>query len=288
MEGKAGVLYVTVKKANLSHDTETLGKMDPFVTLKLGKFQQQTTIKENAGKIAVWEEKFEFTARNGDTLEIRVLDKEDVGADDEVGHAHLNLNTEKLKSKETLVVPIFYGKEDKNKGGEVTLDLEFSEVENRNFFVNLVDNKKQQVESLEGIVRGLRADVEALKKKNVALTQEREAEHARWQEEKALLVKSVEAQKEGNQNHEHELIFQITSLKEELAKVNEDRIQLAKLADENKAKIVDLTKDNQSYRQKLRNAEKEETQKGRFDFTCCGGALATVLIFSTYVIGSRF
>lgn len=288
MEGKAGVLYVTVKKANLTHDTEALGKMDPFVTLKLGKFQQQTSIKDNAGKVAVWEEKFEFTARNGDTLEIRVLDKEDVGADDEVGHANLNLNTEKLKNKETIVVPIYYGKDNKNKGGEVTLDLEFSEVENRNFFVNLVDNKKQQVETLEGIIRNLKAEIETLKKKNQTLTQEKEAERVRWQEEKALLIKSVESQKEGSQNHEHELIFQITNLKAELAQLNEERLHLAKLADENQAKITDLTKDNQNYRQKLRSIEKEETKKNPFDFTCCGGALVSVLVFSTYVIGSRF
>jgi Ca2+-dependent lipid-binding protein len=288
MESKAGVLYITVKKANLTHDTELMGKMDPFVVLKVGKFQQQTSIKENAGKIAEWNEKFEFTARHGDTLEIHVLDKEDVGADDEIGHAELYVNAELLKQRQTHTIPIYYGKDNKNKGGEVALEIEFSEVENKELILSLVENKKQQIEALENIIRGLRVEIDGLRKKNKDLTEEREKEKARWQEEKVLLVKSAESQKEGIQNHEVELIAQITHFKEEINQLQVERNHLLKAHEENKKKIEEVSKDNTVYRQKLRSLQKEEESKSPFDFTCCGGAMATVLIFTTYVIGSRF
>lgn len=288
MEGKAGVLYLNVKRANLTHDTELMGKMDPYVTLTLGNLTQKTTIKENAGKNPEWNEKFEFSSRSGDILTLVVLDKEDVGTDDEIGHAKLNVNAEALKQKQIHTIPIFYGKDDKSRGGELFVEIEFSPIEDKAAILHVIDNKTQEIETLNKIIRELRVHTEELKAENKKIVQERESAKHQWDEERKLLVKSAEAQNEGNKNHEVELISQLTNLKGENNILLLEKNNLIKIVEESQKKIADLTNDNITYRQKLRNTQKEETKKSPFDFTCCGGALASVLIFTTYVIGSRF
>jgi Ca2+-dependent lipid-binding protein len=51
---KGGLLDVRIEKATLTRDTELVGKMDPYVEIKLGSRKVRTSVKEEAGKTPVW------------------------------------------------------------------------------------------------------------------------------------------------------------------------------------------------------------------------------------------
>ena len=53
-----GILSLTVIEADLTRDTETFGKMDPFVKFTYGDLKFMTTEKSNAGKKPIWNETF--------------------------------------------------------------------------------------------------------------------------------------------------------------------------------------------------------------------------------------
>lgn len=65
----AGNLTITVKKAELTHDTETFGKMDPYVTWTYEGHVYKTTVKDNAGKKPVWNEVFNLSVAKKDIAE---------------------------------------------------------------------------------------------------------------------------------------------------------------------------------------------------------------------------
>ena len=87
----SGVLHITVEKADIYIDTETFGKMDPFVVLTLCQNEgmkedvHKTKVKDNAGKNPVWDEKFEMRVTNMDLdLKVHILE-EDVTSNDNLG-----------------------------------------------------------------------------------------------------------------------------------------------------------------------------------------------------------
>ena len=51
-----GELYIRVKQARLTRDTEFFGKMDPFVEIEIGELKQRTATHKNAGKHPAWDE----------------------------------------------------------------------------------------------------------------------------------------------------------------------------------------------------------------------------------------
>ena len=55
-----GILSLNVIEAELTRDTETFGKMDPFVKFKYGELEFRTTEKSNAGKKPIWNETFQI------------------------------------------------------------------------------------------------------------------------------------------------------------------------------------------------------------------------------------
>lgn len=58
--GKEGKLIIRVIEAKLTHDTELMGAMDPYVIMKLTKLEQRTTVHHKGGKNPKWNETFEF------------------------------------------------------------------------------------------------------------------------------------------------------------------------------------------------------------------------------------
>ena len=71
----SGNLIVKPVSGKLTHDTEVFGKMDPFVTLKLGTEKYQTKVHTDAGKYPSWNETFSFRKAPGvDIMEIEVYE----------------------------------------------------------------------------------------------------------------------------------------------------------------------------------------------------------------------
>ena len=56
-------LSLTVVEAELTRDTETFGKMDPFVKFSYGDLEFRTSEKSNAGKKPIWNETFQIDVK---------------------------------------------------------------------------------------------------------------------------------------------------------------------------------------------------------------------------------
>ena len=88
----SGSLQLTVVDARLTRDTETFGKMDPYVKIQTRHQNFRTKTKNGAGKTPVWNETFTVDVKYiGDDLTMQVYD-EDPGADDIVGQACIKLS----------------------------------------------------------------------------------------------------------------------------------------------------------------------------------------------------
>ena len=48
------MLHLTCIEAQLTHDTEMFGKMDPFVKITSGHLGIKTSVDENGGKKPTW------------------------------------------------------------------------------------------------------------------------------------------------------------------------------------------------------------------------------------------
>jgi hypothetical protein len=86
---------IQVLEAALTHNTELLGKMDPFVTLKTCGQSWKTSVAEDQGKTPRWRHErmkllIDGDVPEGEELEIIVEDKEKRGAD-LIGHCKINL-----------------------------------------------------------------------------------------------------------------------------------------------------------------------------------------------------
>jgi C2 domain len=86
---------IQVLEAALTHNTELLGKMDPFVTLKTCGQSWKTSVAEDQGKTPRWRHERMKLIIEGDVpedeeLEIIVEDKEKRGAD-LIGHCKVKL-----------------------------------------------------------------------------------------------------------------------------------------------------------------------------------------------------
>ena len=88
----SGSLALTVIEARLTRDTETFGKMDPYVKISTRQQNFKTAVKNGAGKTPVWNQTFNVDVKYvGDDLTMQVYD-EDVGSDDLVGEATVKLS----------------------------------------------------------------------------------------------------------------------------------------------------------------------------------------------------
>ena len=87
-----GPLHIKIVEATLTRDTEMVGKMDPYVELKIGGvLVHKTAVLEGAGKSPQWNEEcdFEVTDMNAEVY-FKVSD-EDYGEDDVVGEGSCTL-----------------------------------------------------------------------------------------------------------------------------------------------------------------------------------------------------
>ena len=92
--GTSGTLKITVVEANLTRNTETFGKMDPYVKLETRMQKFKTTTINSGGKTPKWTgQTFQIDVKYiGDDLNLSVWD-EDVGSDDIVGSAVIKLSS---------------------------------------------------------------------------------------------------------------------------------------------------------------------------------------------------
>jgi hypothetical protein len=98
MAGLKGKLTVEVKEAKELYNTELLGKMDPFATLKMENSKEEfsTKIHKDGHRTPKWEQSFIFNMEGKeDILHVFVMDKDLVGSGT-VGRLDINLKQLKM------------------------------------------------------------------------------------------------------------------------------------------------------------------------------------------------
>jgi len=86
-------MYIIFKpiEAQLTHDTDTLGKMDPYLKIEVAGQTYQTVTHKNGGKAPKWNDSFTFAIQGEGSVKVSVWDKDSIGSDDLIGDATLNL-----------------------------------------------------------------------------------------------------------------------------------------------------------------------------------------------------
>lgn len=122
METIQGTIIIKILKAQLSRDTEILGKMAPYCLISVNNLKSKTTVKKNYGKTPEWFETFSFVAKIGDEVNLKIWDKDTVTSDDLVGEGTLTVKKEHINMKYCFWVPLQF----KNQNaGQLQIDIEF-------------------------------------------------------------------------------------------------------------------------------------------------------------------
>ena len=110
------MLTLVIVKAELKHDTEMFGKMDPFVKLTSEHLKLQTKVHENGGKKPVWDQPFNIDPDYlGDEVKFWVLDQ-DLASQDIIGHCTIKKEELILEEDTTKELDLVYGAKNKNGG----------------------------------------------------------------------------------------------------------------------------------------------------------------------------
>lgn len=120
-----GTLIVRPKVANLIVEPEKTGKVHPYVVIIMGDQAYQTNIAKVQGKLATWQDALAFDLRDDEVFVVRVLDSEEINADDPLSEALINLQyvIEALMQGTTeLTINLEYRGKD---AGQLTLEFEF-------------------------------------------------------------------------------------------------------------------------------------------------------------------
>ena len=120
-----GKLTITLVEAKLTHDTETFGKMDPYVKMRVHNKYYKTNVAHGKGKSPEWNKRFEIPISNiNEKIMFAVLD-EDMVEDDVVGDVTTTVNNiigRDLKEYDQWVV-IYYKKK---PAGSVRIKTQFA------------------------------------------------------------------------------------------------------------------------------------------------------------------
>jgi hypothetical protein len=116
-----GKLKVSIIKANFKKDFDIIGRMDPYVTLRLGCQQFKTDTAYGMGKHPTWSNLFEFTIHDEERIEMFVYDK-DMIYDDFVASGVIPIHSVFASLKEQKWVPV---DSKGSHGGEILVGLEF-------------------------------------------------------------------------------------------------------------------------------------------------------------------
>lgn len=118
-----GTLTVKFCNGSLTHDTDLIGKMDPYVKAWLGSQEFRTKTASSQGKHPRWDETKTFSVTNEQELRLECWDYDTIGKDDLIGKGEVNLNA-LPPGASSLDVPLTYG----NNKSAGTIRLEFNYV----------------------------------------------------------------------------------------------------------------------------------------------------------------
>ena len=93
-----GNLVIKPISAKLTHNTESVGSMDPYVIVEYNDQKCKSSVAKSAGKYPNWSDTFTFrVSGNNNLIKVVVWDKDSMSADDMVGEGHLIIKDNKGK-----------------------------------------------------------------------------------------------------------------------------------------------------------------------------------------------
>lgn len=110
-------------KGEFIDDTDTLGKMDPYCKVRIGRHSDKTAYAKGEGRNPTWNDTIMLDRKHNEqhaTLKIR--DKDRMGLNDKIGKVKIDLDEIAAKRKVHDWYPIYKGK--KNTG-HVLVDIEY-------------------------------------------------------------------------------------------------------------------------------------------------------------------
>jgi len=96
-----GNLIVRPISAQLTHNTELLGKMDPYVIVTMGNHCQKSIVCPNGGKAPIWRDELSMRHSQEDVINVEVWDKDRGSKDDLVGSGAISVSTIHKKGNKT-------------------------------------------------------------------------------------------------------------------------------------------------------------------------------------------
>ena len=127
---KAGNINVKPLSADLTHNTEFLLKMNPYVIFNFANSEKRTGTSSRKGKNPIWADSLNFYVNGETTMQVKVKDK-DLIRDDLVGEALVDIRPAYDKPWAPYVsdFPLFYRQ---NKpAGSIRLEITFSPANSR-------------------------------------------------------------------------------------------------------------------------------------------------------------
>ncbi|KAL4512784.1 hypothetical protein ABPG72_017469 [Tetrahymena utriculariae] len=117
-----GTLIVRPKSAQLTYDTETFGKMDPFINVMIGSQKQTSAVAKDQGKTPVWIDQFNFKILNDNMLTFTIYDYDTFSSSDFIAEGSCSLANAFQGGKRTEYAPCMRkGK----SAGQVVFEFEF-------------------------------------------------------------------------------------------------------------------------------------------------------------------
>lgn len=119
----SGNLIIKPLSGKLTRDTETFGKMDPYVKVIMGSQKEKGPVAKDAGKFPGWNCVMNMRRSAEEIISFEVWDKDSASSDDLVGNGILAFS-KILQSKNHFNswIPLTY--KGKN-AGELLVDIEF-------------------------------------------------------------------------------------------------------------------------------------------------------------------
>ena len=86
-----GALVVKAQTANLTNDSDSWGKMDPYVKITLGASTQTTKPAKDMGKTPNWSDILNFRVAGEQSIYVAVFDKDKFSKDEFLGETTIQL-----------------------------------------------------------------------------------------------------------------------------------------------------------------------------------------------------
>jgi len=109
-------------EANLTHDTDLIGKMNPYCAFNVGNVRVKSQICHKGGKHPHWNDTVTIPSSNEVSAVVDLMDKDKITKDDTIGTFTIDLQEVQTRGSLSKWYPLFY----KNKpAGEILLEAAF-------------------------------------------------------------------------------------------------------------------------------------------------------------------